>query len=227
MQYIPINKTINEDGNEQYSIPAIPLKNTKNSVVQKIPHPLGTDTLIFTTLEDAKNAVARAGFSCVLPNGKKETSISGNSQNKQITDNYEKIVLDAIKSKVNSSNSSVCASAVMALSEFPSEENFEILFEKLGEDNDLVRKNAIAGICKYANLLTDKIVASLNSNNWVTRNSAVNCILNLAEDENFQLEKFIIPLSKACEDTNTIVQTNAICAIAKVYRNYKKQKLNL
>ena len=126
--------------------------------------------------------------------------------------------------KVESSNSSVAAAAILALAEFPTEQTFDILFDKIGEDNDLIRKNAISGICRYGNILQDKIINALKSTNWVTRNSALACILNLTEIGNCELEKFIIPLSDTTNDSNTIVQTNALTTLGKVYQTYQKNK---
>lgn len=223
MQYIPIKKS-EDNGKEVFEVAAIPLKNTNKAIVQKIPHPLGTDTLVYETLEDAKDAITRAGFSYVLPDGQKGSKATVKQKIVQNGYNYEQIVLESIKDKVNSSNSTVSAAAILALSEFPSEETFEILFKKLGEDNDQIRKNAIAGICRYGNILTDRLIKTLKSPNWVTRNSVLSCITNLTEDESVEIERFIIPLGETCNDSNTIVQANALSTIAKVYQRYKKQK---
>lgn len=223
MQYIPIKKSENS-GKEIFEVGAIPLKNTNKTVVQKIPHPLGTDTIVYETLEDAIDAITRAGFSYILPDGQKGTNITEKKKTAHSGTDYEQIVLNSIKSKVNSSNPTISAAAIQALSEFPSEETFEILFKKLGEDNDQIRKNAIAGICRYGNILTDKLIKALKSPNWVTRNSVLHCITNISENENTELERFIIPLSEICDDSNTIVQANALTTIAKVYQKYKKQK---
>lgn len=218
MQYIPIKKSIKNE-KEYYSVAAIPLKNTNKSVVQKIPHPLGTDVILFETLEQAKESIKRAGFNYILPDGQKGVQLEKITQD--IT-SYEEIVLNAVKNKINSQNSSVSAAAIVSIAEFPSDETFDILFEKLGEDNDQIRKNAISGICRYGNLLVERIIKALNSENWVTRNSALTCILNLAEDNKIDLEPFIIPLAKTCNDSNTIVQSNAIITIGKVYKQYRK-----
>ena len=56
MQYIPIKKTFRED-KEIYTVAAISLKNTNKTVVQKIPHPLGSDTIDYETLDEAKEAI--------------------------------------------------------------------------------------------------------------------------------------------------------------------------
>lgn len=226
MQYIAIKK---EQQNEKtiYIINAIPLKNTSNSIVQKIPHPLGSDTLTFETLEQAKNAITLAGFSYILPNGQKgsRTATAKPKDNtSQDENNYEQIVLNTIKEKINSQNSNVVASAILAISEFPNEETFDILFEKIGEDNDIIRKNAISGICRYSNLLDERIIKALNSPNWVVKNSALSCILQIAETQNVNIAKFLLPLTEACKDSNTIVQANALTTLAKVYQTYLKTK---
>lgn len=223
MQYIAI-KQETKNNKEIFIVSAIPLKNTNKSVVQKIPHPLGTDTIEFPSLEDAKNAVIRAGFSYILPDGKKGSKTIVKQVNSTNGINYEQLILNTIKDKINSSNSTVVAAAILALSEFPNEETFDILFNQIGEDNDLIRKNAIAGICRYPNILQNRIIDSLKSSNWVERNSALSCISNITETNPDSIEIFIKPLCQACNDSNTIVQTNAITTLAKVYQVYQKNK---
>lgn len=223
MQYIAI-KQENRKGEIVYVVNAISLKNKNKSIVQQIPHPLGSDALFFKTLDEAKNAVSRAGFSYILPDGTKE--IPKNSSKIITTEkhSYEDMILNAIKDKINSSNSNVAAAAILALSEFPNEETFEILFDKLGEENDSIRKNAISGVCRYGKILQDRIIASLQSSNWITRNSAISCIVNLLDDANINVEKFIEPLINNCNDVNPIVQSSAINALAQVYQTYQKNK---
>ena len=208
MQYLAI-KQEEQNGKIVYVINAIPLKNKNKSVVQKIPHPLGSDFLVFEDLEEAKKAVSRAGFSYILPDGKKE---------------IQNIPIQA-KDKVSSTNSNVCASAILAISEFPMEDTFEILFDKIGEENDSIRKNAICGICRYGKLLQDRIIDALSSTNWVCRNSAITCIANLVDDNNIDIVKFIKPLVKTSNDVNPIVQSNALTTLALVYQAYQKKDL--
>ena len=157
-----------------------------------------------------------------MHDGQKGTKATTKQKIVQHGFDYEKIVLDSIKGKINSNNSTVSAAAILAISEFPGEETFDILFEKLGEDNDQVRKNAIAGICRYGNILNERIIDTLKSPNWVARNSAITCISTLCENDSADVEKFIIPLGEACNDGNTIVQANALSTVAKVYQKYKK-----
>lgn len=224
MQYIAI-KEVEKDGKTVYCIPAISLKNKNQSVVQKIPHPMGTDILEFADMEQAQETIKRSGFACVMPDGKKviqkSTSVKiQNSNNK----NYDEIVYETIKSKIYSNNSNVVASAILAITEFPREETFEILIDKMGEDNDLIRKNSISGICRYGKILQDRIIKALESGNWVQRNSAVTCINNLTDQSDIEFEKFINPLVQVCQDQNPIVQSNALMTLAQVYNTFKSQK---
>lgn len=223
MQYITIKKE-EINGTEIFVINAISLKYKGKSTVQKIPHPLGTDILHYETLEDAKEAITRAGFSYILPDGKKGTKTISKIIKTTSEYDYSQIVLDSIKNKINSQNTNISAAAILAICEFPTEETFDILFEKIGEDNDLIRKNAISGICRYGNLLEDRIIQTLKSPNWVTRNSILTCISTLSEANDIDIEHFIIPLTEITNDTNPIVQTNAITTLAKVYQTYKKTK---
>ncbi len=223
MQYIAI-KEVEINGNIVYCVPAIPLKNKNQSVVQKIPHPMGSDVLEYSTLEEAQDAIKRSGFACIMPNGKKvlaETSVKTTS--KPLQSSYGDIVFQTIKTKINSNNSNVAASAISAIAEFPCEETFEILFNKLGEDNDLIRKNAISGICRYGKKLQNELVEQLKSNNWVTRNSVITCIKSLTQQDDIDAEKFILPLVDACSDQNPIVQSNAVTTLAEIYSVFQQK----
>ncbi len=223
MQYIAI-KEENRNGKSVFIINAIPLKNTNKAVVQKIPHPLGSDSLVYDSLEDAKDAIVRAGFAYVLPDGQKGVASNRRASAIQTAVDYDQIVQSTIKAKINSNNANVSAAAVLAISEFPCDENFDILFEKLGDENDQIRKNAIAGICRHGNVLQNKIISALKSSNWVVRNSALTCIQNLIDYGSAEIEQFFIPLTLACDDNNTIVQANALTTLAKAYHEYQKQK---
>ena len=224
MQYIPI-KTIIKDGKEYYRVAAIPLKNKNKSIVQKIPHPLGTDFVEYDDIEHAKEAVLRSGFSYILPDGTKILSPAEPNTKKSKDANIELKIFEAIKDKINSTNSNVAASAVLAISEFPTEETFNILFEKIGEENESIRKNAILGICKYGNMLSDEIITALSSPNWIKRNSAISCIQSLIGDDKTDITKFITPLIDLCSDQNPIVQASALSTLSGLYKEYKNKDL--
>ena len=220
MQYIHIIEE-SQGGVNVFVVSAISLKNKNKSVVQKIPHPAGTDVLVFKTIEEAKEAIIRSGFSYILPDGKKE--ILPKKIKVAESKDYEREILKVLKGKIDSSNSNISQAAILTLSEFPCEETFSILFNKIGEDNEQIRKNAISAICRYGNILQNRIIEALSDENWVARNSALTCIKNLSEDETIDIEKFLNPLISVCDDSNPIVQANALSTLAHVYHNFKKR----
>ena len=223
MQYIAI-KQKEQNGEIVFVVNAIPLKNKNQSVVQKIPHPLGSDMLSYKTLDEAKEAISLAGFSYILPDGKKEVKVEQVKKHSKSANDVDKLIYEAVKAKINSSNSNVCAAAVSAICEFPTEETFNILFEKIGEENDSIRKSAISGICRYGRMLTDRIIDACQASNWIVKNSAISCISQLAESDNIEFEKFISPLISLCDDANPIVQANAIATLALIYQVSKPKK---
>ena len=224
MKYIAIKQEQRENSTV-FIVSAITLKNSRNTVVQKIPHPLGSDIIEFSTLDEAQQAIFRAGFSCVLPNGtKQEVKNPTSKNNEEVVDNYEKAIFELLKNKTKSNNQSVVATSIGAISDFANRETYDILFSFLGEENEQIRKNAISGICKYATILKTEIIEELNNPNWVVRNSILTCISKIIETTNINTEDFIIPVMKTCEDINPIVQTNAISTISKLYQNYKKSE---
>ena len=151
MQYIAI-KQKRQNGEMVFVVNAIPLKNKKSISSAKIPHPLGSDILTYKTLDEAKEAISLAGFSYILPDGKKEIKSEPVVIQSKSAQDIDNLIYETIRAKINSSNSNVCAAAVSAICEFSTEETFNILFEKIGEENDLIRKNAISGICRYGRI---------------------------------------------------------------------------
>ena len=73
MKYVKIKEITSHEGETLYKVNAIVLESTGGEKKKKIPHPLGTETMIFKSLEKAKEAVALSGFEYVLPDGSLKT----------------------------------------------------------------------------------------------------------------------------------------------------------
>ena len=95
MQYIAIKEETDAKGETHFIINAIPLKNKNKTVVQKIPHPTGSDTLSFKTLEEAQKAIERAGFAPINPDGKKIV-LKQQKLNANDDKDYEKQILNLV-----------------------------------------------------------------------------------------------------------------------------------
>ena len=212
MSFIPIKQ---ED--DKFIVPAIKLENAKNS--KKIPHPLGNDFIEFQTLEEAKKAINLAGFEYMSPDGK----IQAGAGNSSVNVNYDKKILDALLKETKDFNPNIVATAISTLSEINSKTCLSVYIDKIGEENEKIRQNSIDAIIKYGLEALPEVLASLKSENWVKRNSAVICLQKFCELENAPVEDIINTLLEMLKDNSPIVKCSVIETLGKAYKNYKKQ----
>lgn len=221
MQFIPIKKelkNINGVQVEVFSICAMNLQQKNDTKARKIPHPLGEDCMYFKTLEEAKNAVIRSGFSVILPDGHQMPV-------ENIVDSdYEKLIFEAITKLTDDKSFTVVASAIATLGEFSSMESFELFLDKMGEDNEFIRTNAINAILKFGNYAVPKLLSVLNDTNWVKVNSAIYVLGELTLNPDVNISEAVIPLLEKLNDSNNIIKTTTITTLGKIYKVLKKQK---
>lgn len=228
MQKIAINKKTvhNENGIQNlYYISAISLRNSENKVHLLVPHPNGNDVIEYGSLEEAAAAITKAGFEYELPAGEELSEHiildSINLENNAL----DKLLLTKFKSKVNDINPSVAASAIKSLAILNTESGLDVFINKLGEDNEKIRAAAIEGIVNYKGNVLDKLIEALSDTNWVTRNSAITCMIKISETANYEPEKLLIPIINRFDDDNTIVQANALLAAGQIYNNLILKKI--
>ena len=68
-QYVHIKEIESQDGEKLFKVNAILLQSKDGGQQKKIPHPFGTETMIFKTIDKAIEAVVLSGFEYVLPDG--------------------------------------------------------------------------------------------------------------------------------------------------------------
>lgn len=227
-QKIGIKKKIIQTGDKEktfFYVPAISLKNSDNQVKLLVPHPNGTDAMEFETLEEAADAIRKAGFEYKLPDGE----VIANSQLEQLTstprrDDLEFALFRKFQSKTNDINPSIVAASLTALSYLNDKDAIDIYIEKLGEDNEKIRTAAMDAIVNAQTPVIDKLIDTLTNSNWVSRNSAISCLTKISEYTDVEPEKILIPIINRIDDENTIVQANAILAAGKIYRNCIKRQ---
>ena len=228
MQKVSIKKKIVSNGKEEqilYYVPSLSLKNSDNKVKLLVPHPNGNDTMEFPTLEEAAAAIRKAGFEYNLPDGEtiSEEIVKNNIKPPKSND-IEKILFNKYKSKINDINSSIVSSSISAMSYLNDSNAIDIFIEKLGEDNEKIRTAAIDALVNYQGVVIDKLIDTLTSTNWVSRNSAITCLVKISEYTDVEPERILVPLINRLDDENTIVQANAILASGKIYRNLIKRQ---
>lgn len=222
MKRITIKKEIRDaDGKENtvYIVSALTFKQKDNTIKQQIPHPLGTDIMEFSSLDEAKKAIEMSGFLYILPNGEIQTESKPRAV--QSIDLQEKIFQSLLK-MAKDSNSSVQASAIYALGELKDRKLLPIFADKMGEDNDAVRTNAINALVNFGAGAANTAIKALEDENWVRRKSAITVIERLANETALKPEIFFEPLIERFNDSNNIVKCSAITAVGKIFKVYRE-----
>ena len=210
MNYITI-----KNKNNKFVVSAIGLGTNK-----KIPHPFGTDTIEFDTIEEAKNAIQLAGFEYILPSGE----VSGARELPENITDYEKKIIDALTKETKDINPNIVATAINALSEINSNDCLNIYISKIGEDNEKVRQNSIEAIIKFGLEAMPSLFNSLKSENWVKRNSAVICLQKFCGLKNAPIEEIIETLLKMLDEKNPVVKCSVVETLGIAYKSFKTQK---
>ena len=218
MKYVKIKEITSQEGETLYKVNAIVLESTGGEKKKKIPHPLGTETMIFKSLEKAKEAVTLSGFEYVLPDG----SLKTEEEEYKILP-YDKKIFDALILQTKDSNPNIVAAAISSLSEIHHPDSLKIFIEKLGEDNDAIRQNSIEAILKYGANALPQIIEAIKSENWIKRNSAVICLKQLCENKETEITPIIDILLERLSENNPIVKCSIIKALGSAYKTYKQQ----
>ena len=217
-QFVNIKEIVSQEGETLFKVNAILLQSKDGGQQKKIPHPFGTETMIFKTLDKAREAVVLSGFDYVLPDGSTQ-----DEQDEYTIEPYDKKIFDTIMNQTRDSNPNIVAAAINALSEINHPDCLDLYIEKLGEENDTIRQNSIEAILKYGVKSIPKVIEVLNDENWVRRNSAIICLQQFCTIKNIDIALIIEKLLEAMKDNNPIVKCSAIKALGLAYKNYKMQ----
>ena len=204
---------------EVYIVPALSFQRKDNPNPKKIPHPLGKDFLIFESVEEAQQAIEHSGFTCAVPHSNKRPV-----EKQTYHTSYDDLILDSLAKLAQDISPNVAASAIFALGEIAHPQTIDLLIQKMGEDNEIIRTNATDAVAKCGMAAFDKLLQALNDENWVKRNSAVICLGKLSDNPEIDIQKTIIPLSKRLDDKNSIVKSSAALTLGKIYKNLKEQQ---
>ena len=220
MKYVKIKEIQSQEGEVLYKVNAIVLQSKDGSQKKKIPHPLGTETMIFKSLDKAKEAVALSGFEFVLPDG----TVQNEEKQEYKIESYDKKILDALMLQTKDSNPNIVSAAIQSMSGFIHPNCLKLYISKLGEDNDTIRQNSIEAILKYGPKSIPAVIEAIKSENWVTRNSAIICLQNFCELSEIEITPIIDTLLDKLSDVNPIVKCSVIKALGNAYKAYKSNK---
>ncbi len=215
-KYISIKETI-KNNKPVYVIKALALEQKDKGLVKKIPHPFGNSILEFDSLEDAKKAIEIAGFLAILPSGTKVIEKNADIPSSE----YGEMIYSSLMNLINDNNANIVANTISALSEVENLDCIKIFIEKMGEDNENIRNNAIEALVKYGEIAVKDIINALDDTNWIRKNSAAICLQKFYEEGIVTVDDIIYPLLKTLEDNNPIVKCSVISALGQIYKNTK------
>ena len=220
MNFIPIKKeTKSRNGivKEYYIIPAMSI-NQLNGSVKKVPHPHGSEFIMFDTFAEAQEVVARSGYTYVSSFDDSKNILKDNVSNSSYCD----LLYFELINLINDKSSNVVAAALHSLGEIRNSQSIPYLIEKIGEDNEQIRLSAMEALVKHGSSCIEPLIQALQDENWVKKNSAVICLGNLANAKYHELEFAVIPLVDLLKEQNNIVRASVAHTLGKIYTVLKQ-----
>jgi hypothetical protein len=227
MEVIYIKKLV-KDGIESYTVPAVGIKTQDG--MRLIPHPFGTETAAFETLEKAVAQIHRAGFSAEFngkpypPTGKSAPTKPKPTQRHRPGSVMQTIAdaLPYLLEQLSDNVPGVVASAAFALGEIKDESALPGLIHALSNDDPTVRKNVAEALAKIGRPALGPLQMALQDNHWVVRHTALTAVQELTH---FGLELIpeilphAIPLLK---DESWLVRSQAAIVVGDVSKVYQE-----
>jgi HEAT repeats/HEAT repeat len=232
--YIKKQASPNAAEDSRFIVPAIGL-NTREGT-RLIPHPYGTETTTYESLEQAIEQIHRAGYAAEydgthypLPIRQAMTrSVPRRISSSQSTPTL-KLVENAIPSLLEQLSDhvpSVVASAAFALGEIRDEGALPGLIHALGHEDSNVRKNATEALAKIGKPVLKAVQLSLKDKHWLVRHSALCVILELLHYE-VALVPIILPEAlPLLKDENWLVRSHAATVFGEVAKTFRSMEEN-
>jgi hypothetical protein len=133
---------------EVYAVPAVALMSGQKKIL--IPNPAGSEACVYPTLEEAEEAVMRAGFDYVFE-GKKTYALGRKTGKASATQQPEDILESAVPlliERLQDREPSVLSNTAFALGELRAAEAAEAMVHLLGHEEGGVRKEVAEALAK-------------------------------------------------------------------------------
>lgn len=220
METIFIKKQVNPASAEGfvYNIPAVGIRAKEG--MRLIPHPFGTETASFESLELVLAQIHRAGYAAECegkhyPPPSMENRIAKRPRPRLRQHPASPLLrtaeeaLPALHEQLNDTAPSVVASAAFALGELRDENAINGLIHAFSNEDATVRKNAAEALAKIGRPALHALQLSLKDKHWLVRHSAlaaINELIHLAFDLVPEILRDTLPLLK---DESWLVRSQA------------------
>lgn len=185
--YIRKQSKPNAPGESVFLVPAVGIKTFEG--IRLIPHPYGTETTTFDTLEKTIEQVHRAGYAAEydgkhypLPTRQGATTPRPKVRSTGQTSPAMRAIESAIPflhEQLKDNAPSVVASAAFALGELKDESAIPGLIHALSNEDATVRKNVAEALAKIGKPALNAVQLALKDKQWLVRHSALGALLEL------------------------------------------------
>ncbi len=188
MEVIYIKKQPKPNAPEEYHyvVPAVGIKTREG--MRLIPHPFGTETTAFETLEKTIDQVHRSGYAAEFDGkhypmpGRQYSPRNRLVARPRAASPMMRLVEEAIPmlhEQLNDTVPNVVANAAFALGELKDEGALPGLLHAFSNEDATVRKNVSEAIAKIGKPALKAIQLSLKDKHWLVRHSALSAIIEL------------------------------------------------
>ncbi len=217
---------------EVYAVPSVAIATPQGRKL--IPNPSGNEASLYPTLEEAEDAVRRAGFDYIFEGKKTYTLAQSAAQPTQISSDkpLEQAVPILIR-QLQDRESSVVANSAFALGALRASAALEPLSNILGHDDANVRKHAAEAMARFGTpalpYLRDAFEAAKSStraNAPYIRLTVMNAFLEMLQGgiSSAQTEQLLPLALAALEDESWLVKAQAALVIGHAAKAMEEEK---
>lgn len=227
--YLKKRENSQDPDNAQYIAPAVSL-NTRGGMPKLIPHPYGSETIVYSSFDEALSAIHRAGYDCEFqnhhypaPRHNRPAAITRSAPSgRSGKDNPLRQLMDSaqahLEERLSDPSAPVIASAAYALGEMRAISSLDGLMKCLAHDDQHVRKNAGEAIAKLGRAGHQAFIKALRDPNWVVRHSAVTGLSELMHSDTGAFIDIMPHLSPLIKDDSWLVRSQVANLYGEVAR---------
>lgn len=215
----------NGSAQEAYAVPCVAIATPQGRKL--IPNPAGGEAQVFSSLNDAEDAIKRAGFDYIFEGKMTYTMGQGKPLGNIALNNAGRPLEQAVQSLIHhlrDREPSVVANAAFALGALRAQASLEALSDILGHDDPNVRKNVAEALARLGlpavHALRDaflKARTSPHTNAPYIRLTVMTAYLELIEQglNSASMEQFLPLVVESLEDESWLVRAQAAMVIAQ------------
>lgn len=219
------------DGQPTFLVSAVSLQ-TPQGLKKLIPHPFGQEAASFTSLQEAVDAIHRAGYDAECDGMTYSKSKTGNlktnstgriSKGASLEDFLTRVIPD-LKAQLQDKSPGVVSSAAFALGEIGTEEAIAALIDCFSHEDATSRKNASEALAKIGKPALKALRQSLHHGHWLVRHTGLTALCELAGRQPVLLSSCLEEVIPLLKDENWLVRSQAAQVFAEVARILRQRQ---